>query len=309
MSKNSALLQKMGRDRGLFQTSDGSSARVDHVESRHAPVREILPEQGQLHEVGRKQIPPSDVPKQTERQAPNSHFHWPGVIKEKIGAVAQEPAKRINAGRDLETIRYREEVKLVQRIFPTNGQGAPQLVFFSSLENETDACWITARTAEILALRAEGPVCAVDANLRSPSLHRYFGIENGRGLSDAIVEPGPIQDCAVHVSRNDLWVIPSGSAAVPSSLPEASKRMRSRMMELRTLFKYVVVSSPLYLDRVPAALNFAADGTVLIVEANATRRDMVRELMEEFRVVGVRVFGVVLNNRTFPIPDSIYHNV
>jgi Mrp family chromosome partitioning ATPase len=48
---------------------------------------------------------------------------------------------------------------------------------------------------------------------------------------------------------------------------------------------------------------------VLIVEANATRRDTVRELMEEFRVVGVRLLGVVLNNRTFPIPDSIYHNL
>lgn len=309
MSKNSALLQKMGRDRGLFQTSDGSSSLVDHVESQHVPVREVLPEQVQLHQVERKQVPPLNVPQQTEPRAPNWQSYRPGVIKGKIGAFAQEPAKSANARRDLETIRHREEVKLVQRIFPTNGQSAPQLVLFSSVENETDACWITARSAEMLALRAEGPVCAVDANFRSPCLHRYFGVENGRGLSEAIVEPGPIQDCAVHVPRNDLWVIPSGSAAIPSSLPEASKRMRSRMMELRTLFKYVVVSSPLYLDRVPAALSFAGDGTVLIVEANATRRDMVRELMEEFRVVGVRVFGVVLNNRTFPIPDSIYPNV
>jgi hypothetical protein len=28
--------------------------------------------------------------------------------------------------------------------------------------------------------------------------------------------------------------------------------------------------------------------------------------MEELRIVGTRVLGVVLNNRTFPIPDAIY---
>jgi Mrp family chromosome partitioning ATPase len=78
------------------------------------------------------------------------------------------------------------------------------------------------------------------------------------------------------------------------------------MMELRTLFKYVVIASPIYFDRVPALPSFAADGIVLIVEANSTRREMVREVMEELQIVGTRVLGVVLNNRSFPIPDAIY---
>jgi len=79
------------------------------------------------------------------------------------------------------------------------------------------------------------------------------------------------------------------------------------MMELRTLFKYIVVSCPLFLERVPALQSFAADGTVLIVEANTTRRQTVREVIDELQISGARVLGVVLNNRTFPIPDAIYH--
>jgi Mrp family chromosome partitioning ATPase len=207
----------------------------------------------------------------------------------------------------LETIRYREEVKLVQRIFPVNAEGSPQLVMFSSLESEADACSITGRSGEILAARGEGPVCVVDANLRSPFLHRYFGVENCRGFSDAICESGPAQDFALHLAKSNLWVMPSGSAGVQLNFHQDSERVSSRMTELRTLFKYVVINSPLYLDRLPVPPRFAADGIVLVVEANSTRRETVREVMEDLQIVGTRVLGVVLNNRTFPIPDAIYH--
>jgi Mrp family chromosome partitioning ATPase len=149
----------------------------------------------------------------------------------------------------------------------------------------------------------------VDANFRSPFLHRYFGVENCRGLSDAICESGPAQDFTLHVAKSNLWVMTSGSAAVPSSLPQASEGVSSRMMELRTLFKYVVINAPLHFDGVPAVPSFAPDGIVLVVEANSTRRETVREVMEELETVGTRVLGVVLNNRTFPIPDAVYRKV
>jgi Mrp family chromosome partitioning ATPase len=295
MSKNSTLLLKMGKGQDLFETSDHPSTFPNPVDDQQAPAREIQ----------NKEVPSQEA----ERGRPSIQTGWPSGMKDRIRAFAAGTPNRLKHRNHLETIRYREEVKLVQRIFPPHAQGTPQLVLFSSLENETDACSITARSVEILAARSEGPVCAVDANLRSPLLHRYFGVENGRGLSDAILGPDPIQDFAVHLSKSDLWMIPGGSAAVQLSVPDVAKRLRSRMMELRTLFKYVVVSSPLYLDRVPAPHSVAADGIVLIVEANATRRETVREVMEELQVAGARVFGVVLNNRTFPIPDAIYHNL
>ena len=81
------------------------------------------------------------------------------------------------------------------------------------------------------------------------------------------------------------------------------------MAELRTLFKYVVIHSPIYSDRAAAPPSFGADGLVLVVEANSTRRKTVRELTEGVRMTGTPVLGIVLNNRTFPIPDAIYHKL
>ena len=289
MSKNFALLRKTGKGQDLFQTWDGRSAPFPTVDS---PAQE--------------DVRPSVRPREVQPQKPSLQMPRLDVIKEKVRKVGQETPRRARPQSDLEAIRYREEVKLVQRIFPVNAQGSPQLVLFSSLESEVDASSIGARCCEILAARAEGPVCVVDANLGSPFLHRYFGVENHKGFSDSIHESGPVQDF-LHLAKSNLWVMPGGSAGVELNFPQSSEDVRSRMMELRTLFKYVVINSPLYFDQVPAPPSFAADGVVLVVEANSTRREIVREVMEELRIVGTRVLGVVLNNRTFPIPDAIYH--
>jgi Mrp family chromosome partitioning ATPase len=293
MSKNFTLLRKAGKEQGLFQTSDSSAAAlVRTVDCEQPPAQEVI-----RHSVWRPEAQP---------QNPSLQIPRLDVIKEKIRSVGQGIPRRAKHQSGLQAIKYREEVKLVQRIFPVNAQGSPQLVLFSSLEGAVDACSIGARCCEILAARTDEPVCVVDANLQSPFLHRYFGLENCRGFSDAICDPAPVQDFTLHLAKSNLWVMPSGSAA-DASFPQGSERISSIMMELRTLFKYVVINSPLYLDRVPALPSFGADGIVLVVEANSTRREIVREVMEELRIVGTRVLGVVLNNRTFPIPDAIYH--
>jgi hypothetical protein len=290
MSKNFTLLRKAGRERDLFRTSDNPAAVVGGVDCERSPAPEVT-----------RHRSPETQPLKPSLQIPGLE-----VNKEKIRSAGRETPRKAKHQNDSEAIRNREEVRLVQRIFPVNAQVSPQLVLFSGLESELNACSISARSCEILTARGDGPACLVDANFESPVLHRYFGIENRRGLSDAICESGPAQDFTVHLAKNNLWVMPSGSASIRLGFSQTSENLRSRMMELRTLFKYVVIASPIYFDRVPALPSFAADGIVLIVEANSTRREMVREVMEELQIVGTRVLGVVLNNRSFPIPDAIY---
>ena len=313
MSKHFMLLRKVGKEQDLFQTPDRPPSLRDAIESAQTDLEEKTAQQIPYHELPLQEVSqPEFLQRQVPRpktEPPNRvpQIRWHDAIKEKISGVTHGSTRSAGNRSDLETLRYREQLKLVLRIFPVNTQSTPQLVLFSSLESEAAACSITARTAEILAARAEGPVCVVDTNFQSPLVHRYFGIENRRGFSESLSCPGPVQNFAVHLSNSDLWVMPVGSTFAQLGVPEISKCVSSRMMELRTLFKYIVVSCPLFLERVPALQSFAADGTVLIVEANTTRRQTVREVMDELQISGARVLGVVLNNRTFPIPDAIYH--
>ncbi len=221
--------------------------------------------------------------------------------------LGQEASRNGHGRTDLEAITREEEIKLVQRVFLSTGQRAPRTVLFSGVEAEAGCASICARVAQALAAQADGPVCVVDTDFRAPSLHQYFGVDNFKGLAEAILQSGPLREFAQQLPESGLWVIPSGFEVAQLGFPLFLDRLRSRMTELRSAFKYVVVhSSPLGVDADSMLLGRWTDGVVLVVEANLTRRETARRVKESLEVANVPVLGVVLNNRKFPIPETLY---
>ena len=51
----------------------------------------------------------------------------------------------------------------------------------------------------------------------------------------------------------------------------------------------------------------ASDGVVLVLKANSSRRESAQRALKELKGANIAVFGAVLNQRTFPIPNRIYH--
>jgi hypothetical protein len=240
-----------------------------------------------------------------------SSFPWVDRIRTAASGWGQRlQADNNRHGVHLDGIAHEEEIKLVQRVFPGTDDGSPRMALFAALEGEAGCASICGRAGEILAARAEGPVCVVDANFRSPSLHRYFGVENEKGLAEATFEPGPIQNFVQQIPEPDLWLMPSGKAARSLRFPTMADGLRARIAELRETFRYVVIhSGPLRLETSAMLLSRWTDGVVLVLEANATRRDAARRVKHNLAAAGVSVLGVVLNNRTFPIPEAIYRRL
>jgi succinoglycan biosynthesis transport protein ExoP len=204
----------------------------------------------------------------------------------------------------------KEEVrKLVQRLFYHGGHnGGPKIVSFSGVASDDRSSWICARAAEYLASQEDTPVCLVDANFRSPQLHNYYDVGNRAGLADALTTDRPIRAYATPLLVKNLWLMPSGSAK-PG--PEANVgRYRARFAELREEFDHVLVSAPALAHESEATLmGQLADGIVLIVEANQSRRDSIRAAKEQLETAQVQLLGAVLDQRTFPIPEFLYRRL
>jgi capsular exopolysaccharide synthesis family protein len=210
----------------------------------------------------------------------------------------------------LEALTREEALKLVQRVFFSPNAHGPRAVVFSGVEHGAGSSWVCARTCETLAAQAVGSVCVVDANLRSPSLHRYFDVENCCGLTDSLPQPGPIRNFAQRLGGGNLWLMPCGASTADAHTFLKSDRMQKRLADLRAAFDYVLIDTPpvnLYADAI--ALGQLADGVILVVEANATRREAARKAKESLDAANVRVLGAVLNKRTFPIPESLYRKI
>jgi capsular exopolysaccharide synthesis family protein len=242
---------------------------------------ELLSEAGRLHEIVES---PTGQPDPAPE--PLEHVLSPITSLQANGAVRDEISK------------------LVQNLFLLP-QG-PRRVVFSGSESGSGCSWLCALAAEALAAQGRGSVCLVDCNLRTPGLHQQFGSENHHGLSDALLGSGQVREYARPLSRN-LWLLSCGSAAAAGLAMLGSDRMRSGLAELRAAFDYVLIDTPpLNACHDAILLGGLSDGVVLMLKANSSRRETARKAVQELQAANVRILGAVLNQRTFPIPESLY---
>jgi len=203
-----------------------------------------------------------------------------------------------------------EMFKLVQRVFLMPGAGRGRAVVVSGMEAGNGCSWICARMAEVLASQVSGSVCVVDANLRSPGLHREFGVTNHYGLTDALQVTDPIRRFVTSLSRPNLWLLSCGAEVEGMQTMLGSDRMRALLPELQREFDYVLIDAPpLETSDDSLMLGKNAEGIVLVLRANCSRRETARKAVRNLESASVRVLGAVLNHRTFPVPESIYRKL
>lgn len=211
---------------------------------------------------------------------------------------------------DTDRLAQEESFRLIQRIFFLQAQASPRVVVFAGVDHGNGCSRICTQAAEALESSGRGSVCLVDANFRSPSLARVFNTPNHHGLADSLFSDEPIRSFAQPLHTEKLWLLSSGSLPTNSHGLLNSGRMKARFEELRSEFDHVVVDAP-PLTHYPDAIALArtADGFVLVLEANVTRREAAVRISENLRAAQIRVLGAVLNKRDFPIPEALYHKL
>jgi capsular exopolysaccharide synthesis family protein len=213
-------------------------------------------------------------------------------------------------GFDLDQLAGEEALRLVQRVFLLQAQEPPHMVAFAGIDHGSGCSRICVGVAETLAKNIRGTVCLVEANLRSPALPGMFGTTNHHGLTDALLQDGPIRSFTKPVRGDNLWLLSSGALASDSANLLNSDRLKTRFAELRKEFDFVLIDAPPltpYSDAV--VLGQLTDGFVLVLEANSTRREAALQVSENLRASNVRILGAVLNKRTFPIPETLYNKL
>ena len=200
-----------------------------------------------------------------------------------------------------------EALRLVQQVFLLQTQDAPHVVVFAGIDHGNGCSWICASVAETLAKNAEGKVCLVEANFRSPGLPGLLGVPNHFGLSDALLRDAPITTFTRPIGKDNLWLLSAGTLTEDSPNLLTADVLKARMDELRKEFDFVIVDAPpltRYSDAV--VLSQLSDGLVLVLEADSTRREAASAVTENLRSAKIPILAAVLNKRTFPIPEKIY---
>jgi capsular exopolysaccharide synthesis family protein len=141
-------------------------------------------------------------------------------------------------------------------------------------------------------------VLLVDADLRRPSVHDGFGLENRVGLSDVLRGRTPLTSAVSRLSSPDnLWVMTAGEPPHNPSELLGSKRMESLFEQMRTgPFEWVIIDTPPVLAVTDASiLAREATGVAFVLGASMTRRRLAERAIETLAIGGPRILGAVLN--------------
>ena len=138
-------------------------------------------------------------------------------------------------------------------------------------------------------------VALVDADLRRPSVHSLFGIDDTPGLSDVLMGGATLDDSLVTVGDHRLTVLPAGM--IPSHPAEllGSAAMRRVLDTLRGRFDRVLIDMPPVAPLADVAVASAlADGVLMIVRAGVTPKPAIERALSGLDAS--KVLGLVLND-------------
>jgi capsular exopolysaccharide synthesis family protein len=138
-------------------------------------------------------------------------------------------------------------------------------------------------------------VVLVDADLRKPSLHEYFNLENDYGLSGIFLNGLSINEAIKSPDHEKLHVITSGQPPPNPSELLSSDGMDLILGRLKELYDFIIVDSPPSIVADAIDLGSKVDGVLIVIRPGFTRRKFAKATLEQFAMSNSRILGVVLN--------------
>ena len=171
----------------------------------------------------------------------------------------------------------------------------PKVIVLTSPGQEEGKSATCANLGVMLA-QAGKSTLILDCDLRKPTIHRFFGLPNVRGVVDSLVGEFSLQEVWQEALLG-LKVITVGPLPPnPAELLD-SRRFAEFLAQLRTKFDHVLVDTPpIELVSDPAIVAAQGDGVLLVFDAQNTRKGGVQRAVRRLDAVGATVLGTVMNN-------------
>ncbi|MRR55612.1 MAG: tyrosine-protein kinase family protein [Deltaproteobacteria bacterium] len=158
-----------------------------------------------------------------------------------------------------------------------------------------------------LAQEFDHTVLLIDADLRKPSLHEYFGLEPKLGLADCLqdgIDPGEV---LIKTGIGKLTLFPAGKAVQNPVELISSQKLTELIQEMKHRYpdRYIIIDTPpVLLFAETFFLSTLVDGVVFIVREGLTSMQNITDALTALK--GTPVLGMVYNDVNQSGSDNRY---
>jgi receptor protein-tyrosine kinase len=219
-------------------------------------------------------------------------FGYTALEKTKAQLPAKVIAAYAPASPFVEALRGLRSQLMMRWFDGTPGQTAMAI---TSVDRGDGKSHITANLGVVFAQLGENTLI-VDADLRHPTQHQYFGLPNRMGLSGVLSRRAGLEEIARIAEIPNLSVLPSGP--LPPNPQELLGRPEfSRLLnELSSVYDVILVDTPSAQQSSDAHVVALRAGSALIVgRKDRTRATEIAQLASIMQNSGIRILGTTLN--------------
>ncbi|OQA17846.1 MAG: Tyrosine-protein kinase wzc [Firmicutes bacterium ADurb.Bin354] len=171
-----------------------------------------------------------------------------------------------------------------------------KVILVTSSQPQDGKSFICANLAASIASVGNKTV-VMDCDLRRPTLHEKFHIDNSVGLSQYMINHTPKEQIIFKSDIENLHIIPSGPILPNSSELIEAGALDGLMDYLKNKYEYVIIdTTPAGIVADAALMTKYASLVLLVCRNNFTRKDVFAETLNLFSITKIENFDVVLND-------------
>lgn len=180
---------------------------------------------------------------------------------------------------------------------------------FASVDNEIKSLLVTSSNPSegksttvanlaIVYAQAGKKVLLIDADLRKPTVHYTFRLDNLKGLSNVLVGEMSMSEAANPTDIPNLDVLSCGPIPPNPSELLASKKMEQFISEATSSYDLVIFDTPPVLAVTDAQiLANMVDGSILVIRSKETELEAATKAKDILQPARAKLLGTVLNGR------------
>ncbi len=167
---------------------------------------------------------------------------------------------------------------------------------------------MTAANLAIVYAQQGKKVLLIDADLRKPTIHYSFRLDNLRGLSSLLVGETTLADTIASSSIDHLDLIPCGPVPPNPSELLASQKMKLLLEEVKAEYDIVIFDTPPVLAVADAQiLANIVDGSILVIRSGQTEVEAAIKAKEALEPAQAKLLGTILNDHEKTADDYYYY--
>lgn len=180
------------------------------------------------------------------------------------------------------------------KLLLSTSTGAPKSLIFTSSgpgEGKSTSALATAYSFAQIGLK----VVLIDADMRRPSQHKRFDIDNKIGLSNVLASQETFESVVHHTNQAGLDLVTAGPIPMNPAELIAGAGLKALIEKCERIYDVVIIDSPPVLGLADAPTLVASVGsTIFVVEANRVHARQAKDALGRLVSGNTHVLGILL---------------